>query len=409
MNPVNRRALGKEIGFKQFVAMVATLMAMNALAVDIMLPALGVMGDALQITTDNQRQWIVTSFLLGFGVAQLIHGPLSDRFGRKPILLLGIGLYVTFSIASALAQSFEVMLAARTLQGLGAAATRVLAVSIARDKYAGRQMARVLSLALLIFLAVPMLAPAIGQLILLLLPWQWIFGALAGFGLVVALWVARSLPETLPPQDRRSLSFTSLATATRFVLTSREGVGYMLALTCATGSTWAYLNSAQQIFVDHFNTGLLFPLLFALNAACAGIGSIFNARFVRQIGTRLISHSAMLALLGVAGLHALIACLGLETLLSFWLFQACMTVCLALMSANFSAMAMEPMAHIAGTAASIQGFCTTIGAALLGAIVGQNFDGSTLPLALGYLGCAIAIILIVIATEGARLFRPKSA
>jgi MFS transporter, DHA1 family, multidrug resistance protein len=400
---------GRDIGFKQFVAMVAALMAMNALSVDIMLPALGVMGDALHFATANQRQWIVTSYLVGFGGAQLIYGPLSDRFGRKPVLLFGIGLYISVSLAAALAQSFEILIAARMLQGVGAAATRVLAVSIARDRFSGRQMARVLSLAMLIFLAVPMMAPAIGQLILLVAPWRWIFGALAGLGLLLALWVTLNLPETLRPEHRRPVSYASWLDASRFALTNRWGVGYMLAMICVTGGNWSYLSSAQQIFVDRFGVGVLFPLLFAINAGCEAIGSLFNARIVGSVGTRIISQAAMFGLLTMASLHAVVACLGYETLVTFCIFQASMTICTSLMAANFSAMAMQPMAHIAGAAASIQGFCTTIGAVLISVTVGQSFDGTTMPLAFGYLAIGTLIVVIVFITERGRLFRPTDA
>jgi DHA1 family bicyclomycin/chloramphenicol resistance-like MFS transporter len=394
------------MGFRSFVALIALLMAVNALAIDSMLPALPAIGDALGVAAENDRQWIVTAYLLGFGVAQLAYGPLSDRYGRRPILLMGLTLFVIFSIVAAFATTFGQLLIARVLQGVGTAGTRVLAVSIVRDCYSGRRMARVMSLTFIVFLTVPILAPSIGQGILVFAPWPWIFGVLAIFGGVMALWAAWSLPETLHPEDRRPLSFATIATAVRFTLTRRMAVGYMLAQAVVFGGLFGFITSAQQIFVDVFDEADWFPAIFALIAVFMGLSSFLNASIVERLGTRRVSHTALLLYIGFASLHAVIAWSGNETLLSFILLQASMMFCFGLVGSNFGAMAMEPLGHIAGTASSVQGFVTTISGALIGFAIGQHFDGSVVPLTLGFAICGILALGVVLVTERGKLFRP---
>lgn len=396
------------MGFRQFVALIALLMAVNALAIDAMLPALPAIGDALAVSTDNQRQWVVTAYLLGFGVSQLAYGPLSDRFGRKPVLLAGLGIFVAFSLAAALASSFVMLLAARVMQGVGSAATRVLSVSIVRDCYAGRQMARVMSLTFIVFLTIPILAPSIGQAILLVLPWPWIFGVFAVFGGSVAIWASLKLPETLHPEDRRPVSVSSILAAVRITLTRRIAVGYMLAQAVAIGGLFGFITSAQQIFVDVFDEEVLFPALFALIAVFMGLSSYLNSRIVERLGTRFVSHSALIAYIAFASLHALVAWAGHETIVSFIALQSCMMFCFGLVGSNFGAMAMEPLGHVAGTASSVQGFVTTISGALIGFLIGQNFDGTVVPLTLGFALCGFAAMVIVLITERGRLFRPAA-
>jgi DHA1 family bicyclomycin/chloramphenicol resistance-like MFS transporter len=394
------------MGFRQFVALIALLMAVNALAIDAMLPALPAIGNALGVATENQRQWVVTAYLLGFGVAQLAYGPLSDRFGRKPVLLVGLGIFVAFSVAAAFATSFPMLLTARVLQGVGSAATRVLAVSIVRDCYSGRRMARVMSLAFIVFLTIPILAPSIGQAILLVAPWPWIFGVLAIFGSTVAFWAVLKLPETLHPEDRRPVSVASIAAAVRLTLTTRVALGYMLAQALAMGGLFGFITSAQQVFVDVFDEEALFPALFALIAVFMGLSSFLNASIVERLGTRRVSHTAILAYIGFATLHAIVAWTGHETIVSFIALQAAMMFCFGLVGSNFGSMAMEPLGHVAGTASSVQGFVTTICGALLGFAIGQNFDGSVVPLTLGFALCGIAAFVVVLVTERGRLFRP---
>jgi DHA1 family bicyclomycin/chloramphenicol resistance-like MFS transporter len=397
------------MGFKQFVGLIAAIMAVNALAVDTMLPAMPAIGQSLDIPSENARQWIITAYLLGFGVAQIVYGPLADHFGRKPILLGGLSAYSLFSLAAALSTSFEMMLIARVLQGIAAASSRVLVVSIVRDCYSGRKMARVMSLAFIVFLAVPILAPSVGQVITLVFPWRGIFVALAVFGGVVFTWGLLRLPETLHPEDRVATSVASVAHAFRLTLSSRIAVGYMLGQTLMYGALVGFINSAQQVFVDVFAEPRLFTTIFAIVAVFMAFSSLLNSRIVGRFGTRVISHSALIGYIVVAGTHAAIAITGHETLISFGILQSCMMFCFGLLGPNFGSMAMEPLGHIAGTASSVQGFVSTVGGALVGFYVGQHFDGTVVPLTLGFTLCSVTALFVVLVTEKGRLFQPTAS
>lgn len=266
------------MGFKEFVALMAALMAVNALSIDAMLPVLPQIGASLDITQDNQQQWVITAYLLGFGGAQLFYGPLADHFGRKPVLLAGLAIYALFTVIAAFAATLDVMIAARALQGMGAAATRVLAITIIRDFYSGRTMARVMSLTFIVFLSAPIIAPALGQAIAQVAPWQWIFGALAVFGAGTAAWTWRRLPESLRPGNRRAISPDGILQAFRLVLSSRIAVGYMLALTVMLGALFGFINSVQQVFADALNAPELLIVVFALAAGWMAVASFINSR-----------------------------------------------------------------------------------------------------------------------------------
>lgn len=396
-------------GFREFVGLVAALMAINALGIDTMLPALPAMGAALGIAEENQRQWIIAAYVFGFGACQLLWGPLIDRYGRRPILTIALVFFAIASIACTFATSFETIVAARLLQGVGAAASRVLATALVRDRFEGRAMARVMSLTFLVFLAVPILAPSIGQLVLLVAPWQGIFFGLAAFGLIVVAWAGLRLPETLRPEHRRAISPSQIVSAIRVTLSDRTSIGYTLAMTLMFGSMMGFINSAQQIFVGVFGLVDLFPIAFAACAGSMAVGSIVNARIVERIGTRRVSQGAVLAVIVIAGVHSLVTLSGHETLATFLMFQAVTMAFVPLATSNFGAMAMEPVGHIAGTAAAVQGTISTVGGALFGLIVGQNFNGSTVPLTLGFFVLATLSLGMVLWTERGRLFRPHHA
>ncbi len=396
------------MSFRAFVGMTAALMATNALAIDSMLPALPQIGDALGITEPNDRQWILTAYLLGFGAAQIVYGTISDRYGRRAVLLWGLALYVAASVAAAFATSFEAMMWARVIQGVGAAATRVLAVSIVRDCYSGRDMARVMSLAMIVFLAVPILAPSIGQAILWVAPWRWIFGCLAAFGAAVMIWSALKLPETLHVEDRKPIAFASVAEAFGITLTTRIAVGYMLAMAFIIGGLFGFINSAQQVFVDVFAAPEWFTGIFALIAGFMACASLLNARIVGKLGMRRVSHGALLGYIALTSAHALVALAGYESLWLFAAFQSGAMFCFGLLAPNFGAIAMDPLGHVAGTASSVQGFVTTVGGALLGFWIGQHFDGTVVPLTLGFSLCGWVALAIVLVAEKGRMFRPAA-
>lgn len=392
----------------EFVAFVAALMAVNALGVDLMLPALADIGHQLHIAAANHRQWIITAYMLGFGTGQLVYGPLADRYGRKPILLFTLVGFVAASVFAASSLTFAALLGARVLQGLMSASTRVLAVAIVRDRYSGRQMARTLSVAQMIFFLVPILAPSLGQVLLAFGPWRFIFYALAAFAACVLAWAVTRLHESLPADRRNPLSIASLRRSYRLTLTNRFSAGYAIAASMTFGGIIAFVSSAQQIFVDEFHAGDRFTLLFAACAFSMGCASFANSRLVERLGTRLISQAAVLALIGLSLLHVGIIAVGHESLWTYMVFQALSMTCIGLCGSNFGAMAMEPVGHIAGTASSIQGFITSVGAVVVGSLIGQSYDGTTYPLAIGYLGIGVVVLAVVYWVEGGQLFHARN-
>jgi len=395
-------------GFPEFVALIAMMMALNALAIDAMLPALPAIGDALGVASENGRQWVITAYLLGFGVAQILYGPLADRFGRKPVLMIGLALYIVFSLLAAFSPTFELLIAARVGTGIGAAALRVLAVSIVRDRYSGRTMARVMSLSFLVFLGVPILAPALGQLILTVAPWRWVFGVLAVGGTAFAIWAAIRLPETLHPEDRMPIQAGRIASAFREALTNRRSIGYTLAITAISGALFGFINSSQQIFFDVFHAPGLFTVLFGAVAGGIAVASLLNARLVERMGSRLISHTALLGFILMSAIHAAVAVSGHETIWTFAVLQALTMFCFGFIAGNFGSMAMEPMGHIAGTASSAQGFISTTGGATLGFVIGQQFNGSTVPMTTGFVLLGLTALVSVLFAERGHLFRARN-
>ena len=395
---------------REFIAFIAALMAVNALGVDLMLPALADIGQQLNVATANHRQWIITAYMLGFGTGQLVYGPLADRYGRRLILLASLSGFVAASVFAAGSQTFAALLGARVLQGLMSASTRVLAVAIVRDRFHGRQMARTLSVAQMIFFLVPIMAPTLGQLLLDTLgPWRFIFYALAAFAAFVLSWSAVRLAETLPLERRGSLRFAALAGAYRLTLTNRFSLGYAIAAAMTFGGIIAFVSSAQQIFVEEFDMGERFTYLFAACALAMGVASFANSVLVERLGTRAISQAAVLGLIALSLGHIAVILGGVETLPSYMIFQALSMTCIGLCGSNFGAMAMEPVGQIAGTASSIQGFITSVGAVIVGSLIGQSYNGTTLPLAIGYLGIGVAVLAVVLVVEEGKLFHARQA
>lgn len=392
------------MGFAEFVGMVAALMALNALAVDIMLPALQDIGAALDVADENNRQGALSAYLLGFGAGQLLIGSVSDRFGRKPVLFWGLVAYVVTSAFCAVAPSFEALLAARALQGVASAAPRVVTISIVRDCYDGRRMARVMSLAMMVFIAVPVLAPSVGQLVILFAPWRIIFVLLTVYGLLMLIWTAMRLPETLPAAERRSLAPGAVLAAFREVLGTRQTLGYALAGGLMFGAMFGFLVSAQQVFTEIFSLGAFFPLAFAAVALMMSGSSFLNARLVGALGMRPIAHGAAVAFTALSAVMALLARLDLLGFAPFMVLFAGVMFLVGLIFSNFNALAMEPQGRLAGTASSVIGSLSTLVAAAIGTAVGQAYDGTLMPLSMGYLGFGLASLAIIAVTERGQLF-----
>jgi MFS transporter, DHA1 family, multidrug resistance protein len=399
-----QRGTAHAIGFVEFVVLAAATMSTQAIAIDAMLPAFPTIVRQLHVADPNHGQWIVTSYMAGLGVGQLFWGLMSDRFGRRPILFGGLSLYVAAALVCSLAGSFTALLAWRFVHGLAAACVTVTR-SVVRDLYSGRQMARVMSLTFVVFLTIPIIAPSVGQLILLVAPWRYIFVVFAAFAALVATWGFVRLPETLHPEYRLSLTRTHILNAAKLVLGNRQSICYTLAMMVMFGTIMAYVGMVQQIFSDVFQRPNLMPSMFALCAIFMGMAAYLNSRIVERFGMRLISHTALLLFIGVTALHALIAALGLEHIWTFVALQAATLACVSLSVSNFGAMAMDPVGSVAGIAASLQGFISTFGGALVGAFIGKQFNGTTVPLAAGAMCCGTLSLGFVLLAEKGRLFR----
>ncbi len=392
-------------GTRETVAMLAGLMALNAFAIDAMLPALPAIGADLGVADDNRRQLVVVAYFFGFGSTQLIWGPLADRFGRKPVLALGILLYTAFALLCGIAGSFSLLIASRVAMGASAAVTRVLVVAVVRDLFDGEAMARIMSLVFMVFMVVPVLAPSVGQLILLVAPWRAIFIVLAVYGLVMLVWAWIRLPETLHPQYRRTLQLREIASGIRQTLSERQSLGYTVALTAIFGGLTAYIASIQQIVFDVFGEPGAIGLVFAAVAAPMSLASWYNSHIVGRFGLRRVGHWGVIAFTIVTLAHVLIAASIEEPLWLFIVMQGLAMAAFAFTSANLSTLAMEHMAPIAGTASSVQGVIGTIGGAGIGLIIGQAFDGTQLPFLIGTAACGTAALILTVITEKGRLMR----
>ena len=396
-------------GKTEFVVLIAALMAANALAIDAMLPALPAIGEALGVVEDNRRQLVITAYLLGFGASQIFYGPVSDRFGRKMLLVSCMGLYALFGALAGLAGSMDVLLAARFMQGVAAGGTRVLVVAIVRDRFRGSAMAQIMSLVMIVFMAVPVLAPTLGQGILAIGGWRHIFIALAVYGSVLALWGGLRLPETLAPEDRLALAPGPILAAIGQTLGIRASIGNTIALTLAFGGLFAFIGSIQQIVFDVFGRPQLIGLVFACVAAPMTLSSYANSRLVMRLGARALLLAALAALTAIAAVHLAIVLAWGESLWMFVVMQALTLACFGLVGANAGALAMEPVGHIAGTASATQGLVTTSGGALIGLAIGQMFDGTTVPLTAGFALCgALALLAAILANPGIRAAPPEA-
>lgn len=394
-------------GRTEFIALIAAIMSINALAVDIMLPGMPQIGESLGVQSQNHVQFVITAYLLGFGVSQLFYGPLSDRFGRRAPLFGGLLIYIVTALASAFVTDFTTLIVLRVLQGLGAAGTRVIAVSIVRDRFAGRQMAEVMSLVMMVFMILPVIAPATGQIVMLFGEWHLIFVSMAIMAAAVTIWAYIRLPETLAVDQRRPLTIKSVTSSFKIVLTNRIAVCYMFGTSFILGALFGYINSAQQIFVTIYGLNEWFPLAFAAVAMTIALASFLNSRLVGRFGMRRISQTMLLVFTGFSLLWMVLS-LTLDGPVPFPVLMGIyMTIMFSfsLVTGNFNALAMEPLGEVAGTASSVLGFTQTVVGAALGAIIGQAFDGTTTPVAVGYCILGFVAIICVLIAERGKLFR----
>ncbi len=377
-------ATGPAIGHREFVALMALSMSLVALAIDAMLPALGQIGTDLGLAHDNDRQLVLTVLFVGLAVGQLFYGPISDTLGRRGPIFVGFGFFVVGSLISAFSTTFAWLLVGRFLQGIGAAGPRILTVAIVRDGYAGREMARIMSLVMMVFILVPAVAPALGQLILLFAPWRAIFHVLFLLAAATSIWFYLRQPETLEPDDRRPFSLDAIGSALREILTTRSTMVYTLAAGMIFGAFVGFLNSSQQILAELYGLGARFPAYFAILALTIGCSSFINSRLVIRLGMRYLCRLALTVVVAISLLflgYCLVATPGLAMLMAYLVL---VFFCTGILFGNVNSLAMEPLGHIAGIASSLIGSLTTFISVCLGFVIGNAFDGTVMPVVAGF-------------------------
>lgn len=386
----------------EFLLLMAAMMCLMALYIDAMLPALYQIGSDLNALEDNRYQMVITAVMVGMGLGQLFYGPIADAFGRKPSVYGGFVLMLIGTLISIFAESFEWMLVGRFLQGLGAAGPRTMVVTIVRDQYSGADMARVMSLVLTIFIFSPVVAPMVGQLVLLFAGWRAVFVMLLILSLATAVWFALRQPETLNPEHRRDLSLRPILQGMRQVLTTRESLVFTLAAGLSHGALIGFLVSIQAILQGIYQTGAMMPVYFAMMALGVGVSSFINSRLVYRFEIRRLVITVLLALGLVSLLEAaLISGLDIDLpLMGFIALMSLSTFCFGLLFGNINALAMEPFGRLAGLASGVIGAMTMLIGVAVGTLIGRSYNDTVIPLMLGFgIAALLALLLIVLGTQ----------
>ncbi len=377
--------------FVEFIALMALITSLIALAIDMMLPALPMIGEYLSVQDPNDTQLIISSVFLGMGVGQLIFGPICDSFGRKNSLYIGMATFIVGTLICLVTTDFNTMLLGRFLQGVGASGPRISTMALIRDEYEGRGMARVMSLTMMVFLAVPMIAPLLGELVIYISDWHGIFVALLLVAVILSVWFATRQPETLSVEDRQKFSYDSIKNGFITVCSNRVTLGYTIAIGVVSGPLLAYLSTAQAILQDQYQLGIKFALCFAALAFFMGVASFANSRLVGKHGMRLLSQYALIIMAVTSALYTIPVLLsnGQPPLWTYLLYLACALCCLSILFSNMNAIAMEPLGKNAGTGAAVIGSLSTIISVPVGVFIGSFYEQSVLPLVLGFAICAV--------------------
>lgn len=385
-----------------FIAMVAMLMSLTALSIDAVLPAFDYIRVDISMSNPNHAQLVIGFLFAGLAVGQLISGPLSDAFGRKPVLLMGLAIYVVGTCLCYFAQDLDTLLLGRFIEGIGVSGPYISAVAIVRDRFAGRQMAKVLSLVMMIFILVPAIAPSVGQAILILADWRGIFVFYLFYAFVMLCVILFYFKETLPPEKRNPLSFASVGGAFKKVVTNRITISHAIAMGLVFGSFIGYLSSSQQIFQGIFDTGKMFNVYFGCLALVLGVSSKVNSLIVGRLGMRLICQRALSTIIVASSLFLLFQWWGSISLLGLMVYLSSIFFCFGMVYGNLSAIAMEPMGKIAGVATAIIGSLSSCISMALGALIGQLFDNTLQPL-------TISLIIVPLAALGLITFSYRSS
>ncbi|MCP4879708.1 MAG: multidrug effflux MFS transporter [Gammaproteobacteria bacterium] len=384
------------IGMVEFIFLIASLMSMVALAIDAVLPALGFMATDFAVST-SQIQFILTGLFAGFALGQLLYGPLSDRIGRLPGIYAGMLVFAAGCGIVLTAESLEVAVLGRVLQGIGASGPRIIVTAIVRDCFEGRVMARVMSFATTVFMIVPIMAPMVGQVILWYAPWQYIFVMYIVLAALLSFWTWLRLNETLDPANQRSIHPKALWKALVSVLKNRVAAGYTVVSGMVFGGFLGYLSSSQVLFQGIYGVGDAFPLYFSLLILPNVVSSLLNARLVMRWGMyRLVQCSNIIVLVFSVCLYAYASTFdGVPPLMSMMAFFFVIFAGLGFQFGNLHALAMEPLGKLAGMGASVVGSGSTIISIPFGVVVGMSVTTTIIPLTLGLAGCSLAAVLIM--------------
>lgn len=393
---MSEKKVGSSMGRIEFIVLMAAMTALDAFSIDGMLPALENIATDLNVVVENHRQYIVTALFFGFAFGVLIYGFLSDQYGRRAPVVAGFVVFFLGSLLCIFASTFTMLLAGRVLQGFGAAGPYVLTTAIVRDLYKGRDMAQIMSLISAVFIGVPMVAPFLGQGVMMLAGWRSFFIVLAVYASLVLGWFWFRQKETLLPEDRQTLSMAVIRGSIFEVLTHHQFLRYLLAMSAVLGAFIAYLSTAQQTFQVIYDFGNWFPVVFASIASVFGIGSVLNARWVHSVGSARLVHRALSAIVLVSCVYAL-ANLLIDGLPAAWLHLAYLCVfvfCFAFLFGNITSLALEPMGHIAGSASSLFNSISTIIAIGIATTIGAVLKDHVQPVIVGFgFFCAIALAL----------------
>ncbi len=375
-----------EMRLPEFVTLMALMTSLVALSMDAMLPAMPAIAADLGITDVAQTHMIITFLVLGMAFGQLFYGPLSDVIGRRPSIFSGLICFTIGSVISMQAQTLEWMLIGRLVQGFGVSGPRIVSVAIIRDRYIGRAMAQVMSFIMMVFIIVPMIAPAIGQLVVKLSNWRMIFAVFIGLALIITVWFGWRHPETLPKDKRKPFAWKVLMRDCGTVLTTRSAMWFTAAAGFIFGGFLTYLSSAQAIYQELYGVGDRFPLYFAAMAGSIGVASYVNSRLVMRFGTRLISYLALFGFIGCFALLWVLALLqgGLPPIWQFMVFGASGFFSVGLLFGNLNAMAMQPLGKVAGLGAALIGSLTSFISVPLSYLVGLFFNDTLIPLVAGF-------------------------
>ena len=390
--------MNSKIHFREFALLMALLMSIVSFSIDALLPALGEIRNVFALQNSNQAQWVIISIFAGMTIGQLIAGPLSDAIGRKRILFAGILIYFLGSLLCFTTQSFEWFLAGRFIQGLGVSGPYVASISIVRDKYSGAQMARIMSLIMMVFMVAPAVAPSLGQLIIHFFGWRDIFVLYMIYALIVGTWVALRLEETLTLENRLPMRLQAFQHGFKEVVSNKTTMSYLLCAGFCFGGFIGYLGTSQQIFMQQFGkSGAEFSAYFAVLAGVMGIASFTNSRIVMKFGMRPICIYGFLGLTVISFIFLLMQLAGIKITIEMFMLYACILFLLfGTLFGNLNAIAMEPMGHVAGMASAIIGATSSVLSLILASIIGQLYNGTLIPMTCGFvILCGLAFVMTI--------------